>query len=808
MESILHEVRRAARTLAQRPALTGTVVVTLAVGIGALTAVFGVARALLRPSVFAEPERLVLVWGTHPRLGPPRDVISGPTFLDLQRRSTTLDGLSAFAVSELTEHRDAGAGVVPILQVTPELFSVLGIAPHAGRLFTTADAERSDVVVLGFDYWRRRLDGRLDVIGKPLPGLDGPYTVVGVLPPGFRLFEKPDLVTLLRPRDLEQEERTHYHYWLLGRAKSGASLAAVEQDLDLAFARLAEGAPVVTGWEARVERLDRVLQEPVRDPLLALLAAAGVLVLIACVNVAHLLLAQGLDRRRELALRAALGADRARLLRQLLTESALLAALGALLGVGLAAFATAAIARILPDHVAVAGSAAMILLPPAKLDPSALVFAVTLSALAVGLFGLLPALRAASIDPLESLKAGSAGGAGGSGEARSRRVLVGIETALASLALVSAGLMARTVHHLLCSDPGFRPVGVVTMILGRVHDLDDDAGGPRARYYRAVLESVAAVPGVRRAGLNDYVLLTNEDDYEGFEIEGRPHPARGGWPREEWRRISPDYFSVMGIPLRRGRLFTADDDERRPSVVVVNEAMVRKYWPGQDPVGRRVRITHKAYSWSEVVGVVGDVREVGLDRPPKPMIFVPFPRAPRPVMALFARVEGDPSAAVSEIKRAVWRVDPTRPVFATRSLERIVSDSISLQRLTFGVTGSVAVLAAFLTAVGILGVVRHTSSRARRELALRLALGATNTQVIRRLVGLSARPALLGLLAGLAGSRVVSGLLASQVYGVTLHDPLTLAATALLVAALVLLASYPVARRAARLDPATVLRTD
>jgi hypothetical protein len=264
----------------------------------------------------------------------------------------------------------------------------------------------------------------------------------------------------------------------------------------------------------------------------------------------------------------------------------------------------------------------------------------------------------------------------------------------------------------------------------------------------------------------------------------------------------------MGIPLREGRFFTRDDDARRASVVILNEAMARKYWPAANPVGRRLRITHSAYGWSEVVGIVGDVREVGLDRPAKPMIFVPLARAPRPVMALFARVEGDPAASTPEIQRAIWRVDPARPVFAATPLERIVANSISLQRLTLAVTGALAAIAALLTAVGVLGVVHHVATSTRREMALRVVLGATPGQVTRVMLGLTARPALLGLLAGLAGSRVVSRLIEAQVYGVTPNDPLTLATTAILVLSLVLLASYPAARHAARLDLSTVLRAE
>ncbi len=806
MQSLWQEARLSARVLVKRPGLGLTAIVTLALGIGGTTAVFAVVRSvLLRPLPFKEPNQLVMVWGTSARVGQARDVISGPTFLDLQRRSTGFAGLAAFASNEMTLRLEQGASVVPGLEVTAEFFDVLGVKPVLGRAFDARSVEADQQgVLIGYEHWRDRLGGDPAVVGRPLAAASPPRTVLGVLPPGFSFFEgKPDVVTLLRSADLEGQPRTHYFYWVVGRLKPGVTVAQAEAELDGAMRQVAADFPIVRDWEVTVDRLDTLLAEPVRPALLSLLAAAALVLLIACTNVAHLLLARGLERRRELALRQALGASRWRIARQLLVESALLSGAGGLLGAGAAVWAVEALALLLPGEVAVAGSAARVALPAVELDGVALAVAVALTLATALLVGVLPMGASRAMEGHGSLA--SARTTGDRREGRTRGALVAVETALATLALVMAGLMLRTVVELVRTDPGFRPEGVVSVVFGRVHDLEPE---PRARYYEDVLRRAAVVPGVAAAALNDYVLLTNEDDYEGFEIEGRSRPGTASWPREEWRRISPDYFAVTGTPLVRGRLFTERDDARAPSVVLVNQAFAAKHWPGEDALGRRLRVTNKAYGWSEVVGIVGDVREVALGKPAKPMLFVPYQRAPRPVMALFAKVVGDPALAGTALARAVWSVDPARPVLDVRSLSQVVRGSISVQRLTLDLAAALAALAALLTAVGIYGVVHHAAARRTREIGVRLAIGARGADVFWLLVRHGATPALLGLLAGLAGSRGLARLVESQLYRVTASDPATLAATALLVAAVTFLACAAPARRAARADVVAALRCE
>ncbi len=591
----------------------------------------------------------------------------------------------------MTARQDEGVGVIPRLEVTPEFFSVLGTRPLLGRAFEPDDGlpGRNQVALLTHGYWQRRFGGDPAIVGKTLASLGQPHTVVGVLPPDFQFFTTADVVTPLVPGALEQEGRTHYYYWVVGRLKSGFSAAQAEQNLDGLMGRIAQQFPSLRGWEVTVEPLQRVLVEPVRPALLTLLATVGLALLIGCVNVANLLLSRAVERNRELAIRVALGASRARLMRQMLTESALLAGMGGLLGGLLAVWMVKGLGHALPDAVSIANSAATVSLPPVRVDGGALIFGAALSALTVLLFGLLPALRFSAVQAGAALKAAAARTTGERWQQRTRHSLIGVEVALATALLIVAGLMARTVFALVGADPGFRPDHVLALNFGRLHEL-----GPveRARYY------------------------------------------------------------------------------------------------------------------DEVVGIIGDVREVGLDKPAKPMMFVPYHRAPRPVMGLFVQSDVSPDRILAAVQRAVWSVPPAQPIFNVHGLEQVVADSISVQRLTLWISAALAALAAVLTAVGIYGVVSYTVAQRTQEIGVRVALGAQNRDVLRLVVGQGMKPVGLGLLSGLAGGLGVTRWLESQLYGVSATDPLTFTSVALLLSGVALLACYLPARRATKVDPLVALR--
>jgi len=805
LRSFLQDLRYGWRSLRRRPSFTTTAVVTLALGIAATTTVFSAIHSfLLRPLPFAQPEQLVLVWGTNLKDGQPRDVISGSNFIDLQRQNTTLDGLAAIHLDDMPARGANGTGVIGGMEVTPEFFSVLGVQPALGRSFEASDGlpGRNHVVLLSYGFWRQRFGGDPGVVGKTLAPLGQPHTIVGVLPPDFLFFSAPDVVTPLLPSELEKDARTHYHYWAVGRIKAGVLREQAEADLDSIMARLGAEYPALRNWDVTVEPLQAAMGEPVRPALLALFAAAGMLLLIGCANVASLLLARGMDRRWEFAIRTALGAGRGRLVRQLLSENLFLALLAGVLGAILTFGFVAGLVEILPATVAIAGSAALISLPTVQVDGMVLLFAVLISCATVMLFGLVPARQASLAQPQDALRA-SAGRVTADRRGRaSQTALVISETALATVLLIAAGLMLRTVHNLVQADPGFQPGQTIAMYVGGVEELDDAA---RARFYEAVVENVRAVPGVVAAGLNDYVLLQNEDDYEGLVPEGKPL-VQESVTREEWRRISPAYFAAMRIPLLRGREFTAADNGEAPSVAIVNQVFARKYWPGENPVGKRLLITHKKFRWTEIVGLVGDERTVGIQVPAKPMLYVPFHRAPRPSMGLFVRTEGDPRARIGDIQQAVWSVDGTRPVYGTVLVEALVADSISVQRLTLMIAAALASAATALTAIGILGVVSYTTARRTQEFGIRAALGAQPRDLLALVVREGLRTVAAGVALGLALAALLARGLASLLYEVAPIDPPTFGGVALLLLMVAALACWLPARRASRLDPVTALR--
>jgi putative ABC transport system permease protein len=461
--------------------------------------------------------------------------------------------------------------------------------------------------------------------------------------------------------------------------------------------------------------------------------------------------------------------------------------------------------------VAIAGSAALVALPPIVMDAQVLLFAALLSALTVLFFGLTPVLSATRLaQPQDALRAAAGRATADPGSRRVQSALVVAETALATVLLIGAGLMLRTVHHLVRSDPGFRAQNAAAMYVGTVEDLEHAA---RARFYHAVVEQVRQVPGVLAAGLNDYILLQNEDDYQGLVLEGQPL-AQASVSREEWRRLSPGYFEAMGIPFLSGRDFTEADTAEAPSVAIVNQAMARKYWPAENPVGKRILITHanyrwtpeKSIHWTEIVGVVGDERTVGVDREAKAMFYVPFHRAPRPVMGLFVRTEGDPRASLGGIQRAVWSVDRTRPIYGTVLLEELVADSIAVQRITFAIAAALAAAAMVLTAIGIFGVLSYSTARRTREFGIRAALGAQPRDLLVVVLRDGLWKVAGGIALGVAAASLAARGLASLLYGVTPTDGATFVSVVALLALVALLACWLPARRAMRVDPAITLR--
>jgi putative ABC transport system permease protein len=794
--SLIQDFRYAARDLRSwkgSPAAIALLGVTLA----AVLTVVAAAESWLFPRYpFAGTDRLVLLWGTNRANGQVRDVISGPTFLDLQDRAVGFERLAAFAEGELTIRRDGKPSLLGTLRVTPEFFHVLALQPAAGRTLRPDDLGAPSVMI-SHEVWRAQFGGDPAVVGRTLTALGQPHEIVGVLPEGFRLLDAPDAVTLLDPRELRKEPRTYYYYWVVGRLRAGVSVAEAQSDLDGVFAQLGREHLQVQGWSATVDDFRTALADPVRPSLQILIVIAGLVLLIGAGNCVNLVTSRSLARRRDMAIRTALGATPSRIRRQWLFEGALIATGGMLLGVVTTIVAVNAGMSYTPSSAFIRGSAATIEFPPIEVGRAVAIVAVMVAALVGVLLGAVAARGAGQLD----LRGGFTPPAR---LTRERRWLLAGQSAIATLLTAVCGILLVMVARLWHTSPGFDANQVMVVGIGGIHELDARA---RVRYYAGVVDAVSAVPGVTAAALNDYVPLTNEDDYEGFEIPGRPRDGTS-WPREEWRRVSGAYFSTLNIPIVSGRGLTGADDERTPSVVVINEALANKYWPGQNPVGQHIRITNGHYGWSEVVGIAGDVREVSLDSPAKPMMFVPYHRDPRPVMALFVRTVGRTETSMAQLRSAIWSVDATRPLFGAHWLEDVVGESYAVPRAVLIVTGALAVIALLLIAGGTYAVVALVTLARTRELALRVAIGAAPMDIAASVLATPWAWAAAGIAAGLGAAVLAARAVASQLTNVPALDAPIAAAASVIVALVIAGACLLPLLRAWRTDVALMLRSE
>ncbi|HEU4631138.1 MAG TPA: ABC transporter permease [Gemmatimonadaceae bacterium] len=802
LEALAHDVRHALRGLRRQPLYALAALVTLAVGIGATTAVFSVVRGvLLRPLPYPEADRVVRVASVH---AGEQIAVSPPDFVDWRARGRSFAGLAASYESTVSL---TGAGQPErFLQarVTADLFDVLGVRPLLGRTFVAGEDEPGapQVAVLGERLWRTRFGADSGILGRVLVLDDVPTTVVGVVPAAVRYPSAVDLwlPARLAPDDLAPSSRGARWLTVVGRLAPGATLAGARAEMHAVARQLAAEDPKHdAGWDAAVVPLREQLVGDVRTPLLVLLGAVGFVLLIAAANVASLSLARATARRAELAVRVALGAGRGRLVRQLVTESLCLAALGALGGVGLALLGTRLLVRLAPPGLP--------RLPDVRVDAGVLVFAAVV-ALATGVaVGLATALQAGAADPSARLREGGRGAAGQAAHLRWRGGLVVTEIALAIVLLVGAGLLLRSFGRLTDVDPGFRPEGVATfsVTLSARYDTPE-----RQRLFAAaLLERVRALPGVDAAGSSFNLPFTDASFRLTFTIDDRPLADGAEEPRAQFRMVSPGYFAAMGIPLRRGRAFTDADRDGAPYVVVLSEETARRFFPGEDPIGRRIET-----GWSDggaelggvVVGVVGDVRQFGLADDLTPHVYVPYAQWPIDELTVVAHTRGDPARLVAEARDVVQALDPALPVYDATTLPRLLGASLGAQRFYLALLAIFAGVAVVLAAVGIYGLVAYGVAARAREIGVRVALGATPGGVVRLLVRQGLRLAAVGIVAGLAGAATLARLLRGLLFEVGTADPATYAAVAAAVAALVVAATWLPARRAARIDPTEALR--
>ncbi len=819
MDTLRQDLRFAVRTLLRRPLFTAIAVLTLALGIGANTAIFSVVNSvLLAPLPFREPDRLVVVWSSNPeaakKIGLPDELPTsmGP-FNDWRAESRTLDHLSMVASDRATLTGRGEPEILNLVNVTGDLFDLLGTQPLLGRAIQPADeAAGARVAVLSHRLWRRRFGGDPSIVGQALLLAGKPVTVVGVMPPsfafprgaempaGFGFAAEPDLwfSMLLTPE--QRQARGNHDSVCLGRLKPGIDRAVANAEMVALAARLAERYPDTDrGWSVRVEPLREQLTGTVRPALLILSGAVALVLLIACINVANLFLAQAAARQKEVAVRTALGASRGRMVRQLLTESLLLALAGGAVGALLAVWSLRALAVLIPAGVRVGGLG---------LDGRVLAFTFLLALAAGALAGLAPALQMTRSDLASTLRDGTRAGSMTFRGRRTLRGLVVAETAMAVLLAVGAGLLLRSFTRLTAVNPGFRPRGVLTAEV----TLPDSSRPPQiAAFYATALERLRAVPGVEAAGAVSNLPMSGAESLSSFVVEGRPRPEPGQSSSADQRVATPGYFETLGVPLYSGRLFRDGDAAEAPRVAVIDETMARTYWPGVDPLGKRFHrgsADAKQPNWITVVGVVGNVRNSGLHVEPRPQVYLPETQTTFSTMSLAVRTKGDPRRLAAAVRAAVHTVDPSQAVSNMMTMDEMIDRSLAGRRFNLILLGLFAGLALVLSAVGIYGVMAYSVAQRTREIGLRMALGARRRTVLALVVREAGILTLGGLAAGLILSFLATRLMASLLFGVGTNDPITLTAVSAALALVSLGAAYVPGQRATRVDPMVALRAE
>jgi predicted permease len=807
MTGILHDLRHGLRQLRRTPGLTAAAVVTLALGIGANAAIYSVVEAvLLRPLPLPDPERVVVVEQVS-REAQPLPLSPG-NFVDFAARQDVFEAFGA-AVARAVILTGGEPERLTGASASPGFLEVIAGTPLYGRLLRTSDAASGaePVAVLGHELWKRRFAADPAVLGHTIAINDQPHTIVGIAPPGLDYPEGAEVWTPLvfEPGELLPAERNSHYLDVVARLAPGVTLERARGRLEAIARQLGEEYPISNaGFGARADSLHDRIIGPVRPSLLLLLGAVGFVLLIACANVANLLLARASARRREMAVRAALGAGRARLVRQLLTESLLLAAAGGAAGLAVAAWCLEAIRRLGPAEVP--------RLAEAGIDPGVLLFTGAASVATGILFGLAPALAGGRADLGLALREGDRAGERRSGK-RLRAALVVAEVALSVVLLAGAGLMLRTLWVLVSTDPGFAPRGVLTATFFLPASRYDGAA-QRAAFAERAVARLQALPGVEVAGATSHLPLAGGQLTYGFAIEGKPAPAAAGdptaIPEADFRAVTPDYLRALRIPLRAGRGIAPADAAGAPPIALINEAAARTYWPGEDPLGHRIQIARGRGTppWREIVGIVGDLRHEGLQVPPRPEVYVPLAQDPLPYFAVALRTAGDPAALAVPLREAMREIDADQPVSRLRPMAELVAAATSGTRFQGALLGAFAAVALALAAVGIYGVMAHAVAHRTREIGVRMALGAARSDIMRLVVGQGMRLAAAGIALGIGGALALTRLLSAQLFGVAPSDPATFACVTLALGAVALAACWLPARRATRVEPMAALRAE
>jgi putative ABC transport system permease protein len=809
LESLVQDVRFALRMLRKSPGFTLVAVFTLALGIGANTAIFALVKTmLLQPLPVRAANRLVVIWIDNLKNGWSRIGPTGQDYLDWKMQQKSFEDLFLFEHGSGTITGAGEPEQVSGLRVTTNFGAFFGIKPILGRTFRLDEADSPhDLMILSYAYWQRKFGGAHNVVGRGLILNGEAYTVIGVLPPNLSTLFPFDVVV---PFNNARLRTVDSDLGVFGRLRRGVTLERASSEMNLIMQRIAVERPARKGYGAFLMPVESARVQYIRPALVLLLCAVGFVLLIACANVANLLLSRSSARQREVAVRMALGAGRVRLLQQFLAESTLLALLGGCAGALLALWGNGASARYMPSRIFVPNAADQISLPKTHLDVMTFVFALVISLLTGVIFGLIPAFQSLRCDFNESLKNATRGSLSTHRGRRSRSALVVMEGALAFVLVIGAGLMLKSLSHLVAASPGFHPDHLLTLRI----KLPNDAKNSKYREpkqqmaaFQNFLARIQPLPGIQSAAFAEILPLSQDDmDMGNFVIQDEGPSPQGEHLAANFRDVSPNYFRTMGIPLIQGRTFTDQDDLSHSRVVLIDESFARNFLQNEDPIGHHLQVPNASAVPREIVGVVGGVLETGFDQQPRPTVYFPAGQSADQTMSLVARTSLPTGTILPAIKNAIWSVDKEQPVFEVRTMDQIIAEITSAQRVASWALGVFAFLALALAAIGIYGVTAYTVSRRIHEIGIRMALGAQPADVMRLVLGQGLKLALLAVGSGVFASIALTRLMSSLLYGVSSTDPPTFALVAVVLTLVALAACYIPARRAMKVDPMLALR--
>ena len=803
-------IRFAIRSMLDNPATSLAAVIALALGIGSTAAIFSIVNTvLLRPLPYHNPDRLVVAFAANPSRSIPQFRVSQPNYLDYKNRTRSLQMGSYVAGSMVLTGRDLPENLESS-QISPDLFDILGVAPSRGSSFTAENgvAGKDHVVLLSDALWKGKFGADETIAGKAIQ-LDGqPYTVVGVMPAGFRLLDQaPDVIVPQAIGNNTDEDRGRNTLDLVARLKDGTTLEQAIADIETIAARLGEEhAELDKGWVLRLVPLSEKLLGNTRGSLYALLGAVCFVLMIACANVANLLLARAGARQKEMAVRAALGASPAALIGQLLVESLVLGLTGGLLGLGLAWFAVRAVVRF--------GPADLPRIAEITIDPLVMVFTLGVALFTGILFGLAPALTSARVDLNSVLRASGRGNSGDAMRTFLRNALVVTEVALTMVLLTGCGLLLRSLWTLQQVDRGYQTGQILTFRITLPETRYKELALPH--FYQRLLEKLESVPGVDLAAMTRDAPLSGTNPTLNYTMEGAPPLSSGNQPRARFRLASADYFKALRIPLIRGRYFERSDIETSPPVIIINEALAKQMFPGLDPVGRHIQCGIAGSPMSTVVGIVKNTRSVGLDSEPGPETFYPYAQV---VPQLFTFVEGtatilvrskttEPESLISAMRGAVRQLDPDLAVFQVKTMDDMLNRSVAQPRFRTMLLLAFAAAALVLAVIGLYGVLAYSVTQRTQEIGVRIALGASSSAILKLVIGQGMKLALFGAIIGVGASLLLAGLIEKLLFGVKPWDLAAFVITPLLLLGVALVATYLPARRALKIDPLISIRTE